>query len=251
MSGLAGVLRRLRRSPTGQALAARLGAGYVRLVRATTRWRIEGMDDFDRLAREGTPFIAVIWHGRLAMSPTLAPPGRRSVAMISNNRDGDLIAAIVRRFGVEAVRGSTYDKAKRRDKGGAEALQAGRAALEAGAVLAITPDGPRGPRMRAQAGAAQLASVTGAPVIPVAFSTARGRLTRGWDRFLIPLPFGRGAIVCGAPLRAAGPGAGDVARLTGEIEAALTAVTDRADALCGRAPVAPGDPAEPIPSATE
>jgi hypothetical protein len=170
--------------------------------------------------------------------------------MISNNRDGDLIAAIVGRFGVEAVRGSTYDREKGRDKGGKQAYQAGREALEGGAVLAITPDGPRGPRMRAQAGAAQLAIATAAPVVPIGFSVRRGRFARSWDRFLIPLPFGRGAVVYGRAMTPPPPGdPRALARFRRAVEEALTAVTDRADALCGRAPVAPAP--RPAPGASD
>ena len=74
--------------------------------------------------------------------------------MISNNRDGDLIAALVRRFGALAVRGSTYDREKAQDKGGKEAFAAALEELQTRrAIIGITPDGPRGPRMRAQKGA--------------------------------------------------------------------------------------------------
>jgi len=235
----AGLLRWLRHSPTGQAIGARLGAAYIRLVRATTRWQVEGKEPFDRLARDSAPFIAVVWHGRLFLSPALRPPGREGVAMISNNRDGDLIAAVCERFGIRSVRGSTHDKAKGRDKGGASAFRGALAALRAGAVLAITPDGPRGPRMRAQAGSAQLAAQAGVPVIPVGFSTARARIAKSWDRFLIPAPFGRGAVVYGPPLSAEGTDAAAVERLRAGIERALREVTDRADALCARPPVPP------------
>ncbi len=238
-----GLLARLRRSSLARAALARLGAGYIWLVRATTRWEIHGKAEFDaEVARGGV--VAAIWHGRLFLSPTWAPPGRETLAVISNNADGALIAAVVARWGVTAIRGSTYDKAKRRDKGGAEVTRAALDGLGRGAVVAITPDGPRGPRMRAQAGVARLAIATGAPVVPIAFSVRRGWLARSWDRFFVPWPFGRGAQVYGAPLRP--PAEGDAvaeARFLAEIEAALTVATDRADALCGRAPVPPA-PAE-------
>jgi len=258
MAGASGILRWLRQSPNGQVVGSRLGAAYIRLVTATTRWRIEGKDGFDALAKAGEPILAVIWHGRLFMSPTWAPPGRRTVAMISNNRDGDLIAAIVGRFGVDAVRGSTYDKAKGREKGGAQAYTAGLETLRGGSVLAVTPDGPRGPRMRAQNGAAQLAVAAQVPVVPIAFSAERGVLTRSWDRFLLPYPFGKGAQVYGPPMTPPPPGdARALIRFRRELEAALTEVTNRADALCGREAVEPepltGGPAAkgPAPSPAE
>ena len=244
MSRRAGFARWLRQSSVGRGIASRLGAAYIRLVTRSTAWEIQGKETFDDLvATEPGGIIAVIWHGRLFMSPTWAPVDRRpTFAMISLNNDGQVIADIVGRFGIDTVRGSTYDRAKRRDKGGAQAYQAALKSLEQRGVVAMTPDGPRGPRMRAQAGAAQLAISTGCPVIPIAFSARRGRLLRSWDRFLVPWPFGRGVQIYGPVMRPPGPGAADHDAFTRAIEAALTEVTDRADQLCHRPRVAPGPP---------
>ncbi|MEL6267369.1 MAG: DUF374 domain-containing protein, partial [Pseudomonadota bacterium] len=147
------------------------------------------------------------------------------------------------------VRGSTYDRAKGRDKGGAQALTGAAAELAAGSVVAITPDGPRGPRRVAQTGSAQLAIELGIPVFPVAFSARPAFAAGSWDRFLVPLPFGRGAIVMGEAITAAdvpaAPGEGRegerarVEALTRLIEARLCEVTDRADRLVGRVPEPP------------
>ena len=219
----------------GLALLARIGALYVRLVHATTRWEVRGQTNLDAAA--GSAVIAAFWHGRLFLSPMMKPPGRRRVAMISHNRDGTMIAALAARFGVSAVRGSTHDRRKGRDKGGAAAYRAALARLaDPATILAVTPDGPRGPRMRAAAGVARLARASGCPVLPVAFSTRRGRVLRSWDRFLLPFPFGRGVKIYGPLIL---PGDGDEA-VRAAIEAALTAVTDEADRACGRTPVTPG-----------
>lgn len=236
--------RWLRQSGTGRAVGATLGAFYIRLIRRTTRWRFEGREAYDRLIAGGAGVVIVTWHGRLLMGPYCVRPRRRFVTMISENRDGDLIAAVVRRFGIDAVRGSTYDPEKRRDKGGRRAYVAAlRELRRRGAVVGITPDGPRGPRMRAQAGAAMLSIAAGAVVQPMTYSTSRGRVLGSWDGFLVPLPFGRGAMIWGEPLH---PPSGDdpetVERYRGEIEGALTAITRRADEMCGRAPVLPDPP---------
>jgi lysophospholipid acyltransferase (LPLAT)-like uncharacterized protein len=117
---------------------------------------------------------------------------------------------------------------------------AARALRDNGALVAITPDGPRGPRMRAQEGASRLALSQGAPVIAVAFSVRWGRNLTSWDRFLLPLPFGRGAIVYSPPRSPpdeGGPQAMERFRLA--LEGDLNAVTNRADDLCGRARVLP------------
>ncbi|MEO1317016.1 MAG: lysophospholipid acyltransferase family protein [Pseudomonadota bacterium] len=242
--GLADRLGRwLRQSRFGQLAAIRLGAGYIWLVTVTTRWEVRGREHFDRILAPGTGVIAVMWHGRLFMSPTYAPLPRRTVAMISRAGDGDVITGIVARWGVETVRGSTYDKRKGQEKGGAQAFEGAERALREGAVVAITPDGPRGPRMRAQAGAAELSARTGAPVIGVAFSTRKGRCLQSWDRFLLPLPFGRGVILWSESLPAPPPKDAEAAEAQRQaIEAMLTRLTDAADAEIDRTPVSPAAP---------
>ncbi len=214
---------------------------YIWLVARSTRWTVIGRDGWDALVAKPEGFVCTTWHGRLFMSPTYVPPNRRAVAMISTSRDGDLIAGIVGRWGVAAVRGSSHDHAKRKDKGGAEAYVAAvRELSRNGALVAITPDGPRGPRMRAQEGAARLAFIQGAPVIAVAFSVRWGRHLRSWDRFLLPLPFGRGAMVYSEPrLPPEDKSPQALARFRQALEDDLNEVTNRADDLCGRPHVLP------------
>lgn len=236
MAGVgASILRGLRHSGPGRRALAALGAFYIWLILRTTRWHVEGEEHLGELLERGGGFIPCLWHGRLFMSPTWAPAGRRTVAMISNNADGDLIAGVVRWFGVHTVRGSTYDKAKGRDKGGRAAYEgAGVELTERDAVVAITPDGPRGPRMHAQSGAAMLSIDTGAPILPVAFSTRRGILLKSWDRFFVPFPFGRGALVYGVPLYPPPASLEGLEKFRETIEEATTRVMNRADDLVCR-----------------
>ncbi|MEX2450013.1 MAG: hypothetical protein WD407_04080, partial [Rhodospirillales bacterium] len=103
-----------------------------------------------------------------------------------------------------------------------------------------TPDGPRGPRMRASDGIVTIARLAGAPIVPVSFGAARRRVLNTWDRFVLALPFSRGVIVWGDPIvieRDADDAKLDEARRA--VEDALNAITAEADALCGCAPVEP------------
>ncbi len=239
-SGLGQALNRLAQRIRGAALtrelAARLGAFYLRMVWWTTRWTFEGQDRRDALLATGAGFVISVWHGRLFMLPCLKPRDRRIYGMISDNRDGEIIARLVGFFDVDAVRGSTADPRKRdKAKGGGGAFRECLPLLKAGHLVGITPDGPRGPRMRAQHGVAAISAVAGASVLPIGISSTRGKMLRNWDRFLIPYPFGRGAIVYGAPLTA--PPANDAEAVEAHrlaIEAATTAATRRADEICGR-----------------
>src|SRR5690625_2207855 len=229
------------------SLFARLGAMlvalYIRFVNATTRWQIEGQEHLDRmLARDGGVVVA-IWHGRLLLIPGWNAGERRLVAIVSASRDGDLTAAICAHFGIDTVRGSSHHHGKRRNKGALRAYVGARQALlRKKALLGISPDGPRGPLMRAQPGAAQLSIETGSPVLPVSYSVRWGRFLGSWDRFLLPFPFGRGVLIWGAPLFPPAKGDADgAARYLADMEAALTTITNRADELCGHGPV-PADP---------
>ena len=230
------VLKRLSRKPAVQALLAWLAAHYIRLVRATTRWQVEGRSHADALWDAGQPFILAFWHGRLLLMPAC---WRRGVAMnmlISHHPDGELIARTIAHFGLGATRGSSK-------KGGSEAVRALVKAARAGECLGFTPDGPRGPRMRAASGVVDVARLSGLPIVPVTLATRRRRVLGSWDRFCVAWPFGRGVILWGAPLsvpRDADADAREAARAA--LEDALNRLTAQADTRCGHTPVVPDAP---------
>ena len=123
----------------------------------------------------------------------------------ASHRDGRFIGAVVSRFALDVVLGSS-------SRGGAKGLRVLLNLLAGGDHIAITPDGPRGPRRVAAPGVAQLAALSGAPVLPCAAQTTRRWVLRTWDRMVVPKPFGRGVVVClptiaVEPRRLAGRGA--------------------------------------------
>lgn len=237
------ILRRIRSSAALRELIARGGAAYIRLVFRTVRWERHGQDHVDRLQAGNGRHILAIWHGRLLMIPAEMRAGLTVHAVISANKDGDIIAAAVGKFGIGAIRGSSADPRKPQlDKKGRAVADKALEALRGTApcLVALSPDGPRGPRMRCQRGVALFSAATGIEVTPWTFSTRRARLMRSWDRFMVPLPFDRGVLMAGEPIPA--PTADDDATIEAhrlKIETALLALNAQADALCGRAPVAP------------
>ncbi len=233
------MLKKLLRSAGVQAVTARLVGLYLHIALRTTRWTLVGTEHIvEHIA--GRPAIAAFWHERLPMLPALWfhmwARGARGVprVLVSKHRDGRFIGTVVRRFGVQVVHGSSSKDGTARDvteKGGAASIRVLLGELQAGQHVLITPDGPRGPRRRAAPGVAQLAGLSGAPVLPVGAQTTRHRVLPTWDRMHVPLPFGRGVIVCGMPI--AVPREGWDAALPA-IEAALSQVADAADQLCKR-----------------
>ncbi|MEM6421600.1 MAG: lysophospholipid acyltransferase family protein [Pseudomonadota bacterium] len=245
------LLRWIRHNRLPRRVVGWLGARYIRFTLWSMRWQEQGREHLEAIVATGQGFVAVLWHGRLFVSPAMRPPGYEAVAMISNNRDGDLIADIVGDWGITTVRGSSYDRAKGRDKGGADAYLGAIRAIEDAKVLAITPDGPRGPRMRAQAGAAQIAARTGCPVIAFGFSASRGVVMGSWDRFFVPSPFSRGVLYWSEAILPPAGAEDPVEAHRQAIEAALIRVTQAADRAAGRVPVEPAPPkaAGPTPAA--
>jgi len=230
------LLKRILKRKAPQIAGALVGALVVHLVARTTRWQVEKPESVRRLLGEGGPFIGVFWHGRLMMMPFVTRHRGRVHMLISEHRDGLLVSRLIGLLGIPTLAGSTR-------KGGVAALRAMQRLLDSGQSVAITPDGPRGPRMRAKIGAVKLAQWSGRPLLPVSFSTARGEILQSWDRFCFAWPFSRGTILWGEPIvvpREAD--ARELERVRQQLEDCLNALTARADRLCGHEPVEPAPP---------
>jgi len=207
-----------------------LAAAAVRALGITLRITDQGAEALEPLWAERRPLIYAVWHGRILMVPWLNVRLRRTRGarlarvLASRSRDGELVARWVQRFGLSVVRGSS-------SRGGAQALRALAAAVRAGEDVAVVPDGPRGPAERVQPGVVVLAALTGAPVVPFGFSARPARRLHSWDRFMVPLPFARAAVVFGAAAVVSREADRETARI--DLERTLQEVTERADRLVG------------------
>jgi lysophospholipid acyltransferase (LPLAT)-like uncharacterized protein len=223
-----------RRVP--RAVGCRVVAAYVRLLRLTGRWHVEGEAIPRGLVARGQPFLVAFWHGRMLM----VSQGWRFAApfkmVISQHPDGRLIASTIAHLGFAALTGST-------NRGGSEVLRAMITALRGGQCVGVTPDGPRGPRMRVSAGVVHAARLAGVPVVPVTSAAAPCRVLDSWDKFILPSPFGRGIIRWGEPLTIARD-AGDetVEAVRRALEETLNQMTRDAEQSLGLAPVPPAAP---------
>ena len=166
---------------------------YIRFVFLTNRWTLDGAEWPRRLRQNGRSFILAFWHGRLLMIPMAWQRLAPMHMLISAHRDGRIIADAVTYFGVQSIPGSTR-------RGGLGALRTMLKRLEKGECVGITPDGPRGPAMRASAGIVNLARLAEAPIVPIVFATSRRRVLGSWDSFHLALPFGRGVFLWGEPI---------------------------------------------------
>lgn len=184
-------------------------------------------------ARRGQACIYCFWHNRLLLMPNLYQRVRgtkRMCALVSRSRDGHYISEVLKGFGIGTVRGSTA-------KGGEVAIFEMVRRVQEGLDAAVTPDGPRGPCYRVQPGAIVIAQMSGAPIVPVSSDVSRKKRLKNWDRFIVPLPFSRGALVFGEPIWV--PRDIDEegrARLQDALEEAMRALDRRAATAVGAAP---------------
>jgi lysophospholipid acyltransferase (LPLAT)-like uncharacterized protein len=227
------LLKRIGRAPLMQAAVGVAAAEYLRLVWVTSRFVVEPADVYERLEPE-LPVIFAFWHGQHFMVPFAKPAHYRAKVLISRHRDGEVNAIAAERLGVEAIRGSG-DRERRFDrKGGVTAFMNMLTALQDNWSMALTADIPKVSRV-AGGGIVKLAQISGRPIYPVAVATS-GRITlNNWDRSVINLPFSRGAIVAGEPIRVpaeAAEAALEQARVA--VEQGVNAATERAYAIVDR-----------------
>jgi lysophospholipid acyltransferase (LPLAT)-like uncharacterized protein len=199
-------------------LVARIGSLVLRALAHT--WRVEFVNAgvVHDLRERRQPFIYVLWHGQLL--PLLWTHRDRSIAVIiSEHRDGEIIARIAHSLGFRTVRGST-------SRGAARALLAASREIEGGHDLAVTVDGPRGPAGVVTPGAPVIAHRTTAPMVPTAASASRAWRLRSWDRFQIPKPFARVVVVYGAPITVAARSPREAADEAARVAREITAASD-------------------------
>jgi len=166
---------------------------WVHSIRFDDGGRLHELTD---AADSGRPLMLAIWHSELfaLTGYGVINLAGRLATVVSDSRDGELIAQVLERVGYGTARGSST-------RGGLKALIALKKHMQAGRIGVITVDGPRGPRHKVKDGAVYLAHRAGALLIPV-----RSRLSsmhefaRSWDRFQLPMPFSRCRVNFGSPL---------------------------------------------------
>jgi lysophospholipid acyltransferase (LPLAT)-like uncharacterized protein len=201
------------------AFAGFAGALLIRALGSTWRITREGPDPFS--AQE--TFVGALWHQGLLVA-AYSFRGRGVAVPVSQSRDGELIDAVLRRLGfAESPRGSS-------SRGGSALLRNMIRRTREGTLVAVLPDGPRGPARQAKPGVVALAAATGAGLVPVGLAARPAFRFASWDRALLPLPFARVHCRYGEPLR--------LPKRSHDLEAgcrALEAALDRETGIAERA----------------
>ena len=183
-----------------QRLGAWMIYTFIRLLSLTVRYRVNDGSGYFTTCKPGST-IYCIWHNRLALCVPIyrkfAGPLIQSkgiAALVSASRDGGFLTAILECFSVQPVRGSSSRR-------GPQALLELTTWAERGYDLAITPDGPRGPRYVVQPGIISMAQLTGLPILPFSYHLNWKIQLKSWDGFQIPLPFARCDLNAAPPVR--------------------------------------------------
>jgi lysophospholipid acyltransferase (LPLAT)-like uncharacterized protein len=225
--------QRLFGHPIFQRIACFLIFLYAKFVFLTSRWEHKGKENIEELSNSQEAFIFVLWHNRLMLSPFFAPKKRQLHAVISQHKDGEYVARFMEFLGIKQIRGSSK-------KGAVSALKGCMQVLKQQDVLVITPDGPRGPRMKLGGNVVTFAQKSGVPIVPFAYATSRCKIFKTWDRFILPYPFGSGSAIYGKPIYI--PKKLDekaLIKTINEVEQQLNNVTEEADKLAGNQPIKP------------
>jgi lysophospholipid acyltransferase (LPLAT)-like uncharacterized protein len=203
-------------------LVSLIGPILIFVLGKTLRIKWIGEKNLDPIRENGGRVLYAFWHGRMLIL-SYSHRWQKIHVLISQHRDGELIARIIERLGFVSVRGSTT-------RGGSKALFEMAKKGMSGYDIAITPDGPRGPKFKVQPGVIYIAQRSGMPVIPISNSAKRRWTLSSWDGFLIPKPFSKSVIIIGEPIYVsleATPQQLEEKRR--ELEESLAELTQRAD----------------------
>jgi lysophospholipid acyltransferase (LPLAT)-like uncharacterized protein len=202
------------RFPLSARLVQLTGGAALRALAATWRYKVLGAEAVRSVRAAGTPVIFSLWHGQLL--PLIWHHRNEGIAiLVSEHRDGEIIARVAVSLGYRLIRGSTT-------RGGERALLTLARHLSAGADAAVTPDGPKGPARSYAPGALIAAQRSGALIVPIVAHARRAWHLSSWDSFMIPKPFATVTVAYGKPTAVLSPSSRDAAHEAPRFQAMMT-----------------------------
>jgi len=152
----------------------------------------QNIEVIEKLNNKNQNYVLAFWHGTMLL-PWYLHSSEKFIALTSKSKDGDLLAKMLRKWKYNVVRGSS-------STGGDVALGIMVDYAKNGYSIAITPDGPRGPRYKFKAGAVVTAKKAGIPVVLAGVGFKRKKILSNWDKFEIPHFFTKAKIVYSEPV---------------------------------------------------
>ena len=187
------ILKRFSKTSAGQKLIGFLFYFITKLVSLSIRWEYFEQSKKSKIFDNRYKYIFCCWHNKLFLGPHLLPRNRVINALQSSHSDGMITSIAFQYLGMNVILGSSK-------KGGVQAFRKMVKRLQIGESIAITPDGPKGPKERVKDGIIKLAQITSTPIIPLVWATRKFKIINSWDNFVLPYPFSKGIYSFGKPI---------------------------------------------------
>mgnify|MGYP000966299404 FL=1 len=218
--------KKILRTKLAYSIICWIGAKYIKFVSFTNSWTFINKKYVENLWKKNEAFILCFWHGRLLMMPLSWNKEKKINVLISAHSDGQLLSKTVKYFNIETITGSS-------SKGGSEAIRNIIKSLKSEISIGMTPDGPRGPRMKVNSAIIKIASLTGHKIVPLSYSVKKKFFLNSWDKFLVALPFGKGCFIWGKPIKVKkNISTNEDLKLSKRLENNLLKLTKKADNYC-------------------
>ena len=187
------VLKRFSKTSAGQKLIGFIFYYITKLISRSIRWKYFEQSKKSNIYNNKNKYIFCCWHNRLFLGTHLLPRNRVINALQSSHSDGMITSLAFQYLGMNVILGSSK-------KGGMQAFRKMVKRLQLGESIAITPDGPKGPKEKVKEGVIKLAQMTDTPIIPLVWATKKFKIINSWDNFVLPYPFSKGIYSFGKPI---------------------------------------------------
>ena len=187
------IIKRFSKTQFGQRFIGFLFYFITSLVCKSIRWKYLVENEKSNILKNDQEYIFCCWHNRLFLGPHLLPRNRIINALQSSHSDGMITSLAFEYLGMKVILGSSK-------KGGMQAFRNMVKCIQLGESVAITPDGPKGPKETVKEGIIKLAQITQKPIIPLVWSTNKYKAFNSWDNFILPFPFSKGVYSFGNPM---------------------------------------------------
>ena len=187
------ILKRFSKTNIGQKLIGFLFYSITSLISRSIKWEYLVENEKSSIFNSDTRYIFCCWHNRLFLGPHLLPRNRMINALQSSHSDGMVTSVAFKYLGMNVILGSSK-------KGGMQAFRKMVKCIQLGESIAITPDGPKGPKEKVKEGIIKLAQITDTSIIPLVWATNKFKIINSWDNFVLPYPFSKGVYSFGKPI---------------------------------------------------
>jgi lysophospholipid acyltransferase (LPLAT)-like uncharacterized protein len=187
------ILKHFSKTSLGQKLTGFLFYFITNLIARSIKWQYFEQSNKSTIFDNKHKYIFCCWHNKLFLGPHLLPRNRVINALQSSHSDGMITSVAFKYLGMNVILGSSK-------KGGMQAFRKMMKRLQLGESIAITPDGPKGPKEQVKEGIIKLAQISNTPIIPLVWATEKFKTINSWDDFVLPYPFSKGIYCYGKPI---------------------------------------------------